>query len=88
MEPIEASVGYKLYTKVERVTEHVVKQWISGIGSEATFQSTSLGWFVTFEGSRESLFLGLEKPSLAKGDEVEIIIRKKAHAEALPTETN
>lgn len=83
MESIEAPVDYKLYTKVERVTEHVVKQWVSGIGSEATFQSVSVGWFVTFEGSRESLFLGIEKPSLAKGDEVEITIRKKAHADSI-----
>lgn len=38
----------------------------------------SLGWFVLFEGSYESLFVGHDEPKdLTPGTEVEIIIRPK-----------
>jgi hypothetical protein len=48
---------------------------------EVIFTHQTLGWFVRFEGSDESLFIGFEKPEdLAEGTEVDIlIIPKKPH---------
>lgn len=68
---------YLISTRVVSVTEHFVKNHISGAGADATFKSISIGYFAIFEGSHEAIFLGDEKPGLVAGDEVEILIRKK-----------
>ncbi len=45
---------------------------------EITSTVVSLGWFVLFEGSYESLFVGNDEPKdLTPGTEVDIIIRPK-----------
>jgi len=44
----------------------------------AVLTSQKIGWFVNFEGSYESLFVGSEKPKdLEPGTEVDIIIRPR-----------
>ena len=35
-----------------------------------------LGWFILMAGSRESLFVGEEKPEIEVGDQVEVVIQK------------
>ena len=40
------------------------------------FEVKDQGWFVLFDGSHESLFLGAEKPPLAISDCVRITIEK------------
>ena len=45
---------------------------------EITSTVVSLGWFVNFDGSYESLFVGNDEPKdLTPGTEVDIIIRPK-----------
>lgn len=39
-------------------------------------EKKSIGWFIWFEGSRERIFLGPEKPNLEIGDRVKISIEK------------
>lgn len=87
MEPTQGPLAFKLYTKVESVNEVVEKEYVSGSGADAVFNNVSRGWFVAFEGSHESLFLGMEKPGLVVGDEVEVNIRKKAHG-TIPQEAS
>jgi hypothetical protein len=40
-------------------------------------EAEDVGWFVCFEGSWERLFLGMDKPDLVKGQQVEITIQGK-----------
>jgi len=61
------------------IEEKFQRQYLSGVGSEATFTSVSIGWYGWFKGSHESLFLGMDKPLLAPGDQINITI-EKAHA--------
>lgn len=47
--------------------------------AELASDSVSLGWFVLFEGSWESIFLGFEEPKdLAVGQEVDILLCPKS----------
>lgn len=73
----EPELVYKVRTKVIELNEVFRKDYVSGHGPDAIFESVSRGWFVLLEGSYEALHLGFEKPNLAPGDEVEIIIRRR-----------
>ena len=68
---------YKIQTKVTRVERrsHVSRSWKQG--EEVVQEIEDLGWFVVLEGSRGALFLGMEKPNLSVGQEVDIIIRPR-----------
>lgn len=44
---------------------------------QAEFTRTPIGWFVNFEGSHESLYLGDTRPELSPGDPVSIVIEKR-----------
>ena len=50
---------------------------IDSVTKDGVPSLTDLGWFVLFAGSHERLYVGSENPGLAKGDEIEIVIRKK-----------
>lgn len=68
---------YKIRTKVQDLEEktRVVRADKNTVTGEVTFTSESIGWFVHFEGSRESLFVGIERPTdLDVGTEVFITI--------------
>lgn len=39
-------------------------------------RGASFGWFVRFEGSHESIHMGMEKPEFGKGDHVKITFEK------------
>lgn len=63
---------YKIYTTVKLVEfrEKVVRGRM--IGETAVLDKEPLGWYVHFEGSWESLYMGHEKPDFVKGQKVEI----------------
>ena len=67
---------YIFYSRVLKVEEHFVKLYRSGKGDEAIFEDASAGWYIHLRGSRESLFIGNEKPEIVAGDLVKIIIHK------------
>lgn len=56
---------------------------IKSVSKEGVPVVADLGWFVLFSGSHERLYVGSENPGLAKGDEVEIVIRKKPNAKPI-----
>lgn len=72
MEMSDLKINYNIFTKVLKVEEGFEKVYVSGSGESAVFTKRSLGWFVTFEGSYESLFFGDEKPRLSVGKNVKI----------------
>lgn len=78
MEPTEAKIAYLIVTKAISVTERFVRQHISGVGDQAKFQDTSLGWYLLMEGSYEALYLGNEKPPFVSGDPIRITIEKSS----------
>jgi hypothetical protein len=48
------------------------------IENEVIIEREDIGWFVTFENSHESLFMGMEEPKDLQPDtEVDIIIRPR-----------
>jgi len=72
---------YRIPTRVVKIEE---KEYVlagrKDEKGEPVFTKKTLGWFVHFEGSYESLFVGYEKPiDLDLGSEVDILIvpRKK-----------
>jgi hypothetical protein len=48
------------------------------------FELPNNGWFIHLEGSRESLFLGAEKPPFEVGDLIKISIEKVEPLNANP----
>ena len=76
MEPAEAQIRYCFEATVLTVKEHFRDRWKSGIGHDYITESISLGWFIHFEGSFESLHIGTEEPALKKGDRIKITLEK------------
>lgn len=77
MESAQGSVSFIIHTSVESIER---MDRISSVSKEGVPVMVDLGWFVLFQGSHERLYVGTENPGLAKGDEVEITIRKKTNA--------
>jgi hypothetical protein len=75
-EPVEPFIHQT--AKVMAVWEAKAQVWVGGVGPEAKFAEQSQGWFVLFSGSYEALYAGPTKPTITVGDEVEILICKKA----------
>lgn len=68
------SVRYKIKScvkSIEQITRVVGARMVNG---QAVQETEDLGWFVCFEGSWERLHLGWERPTLTKGQQVEITI--------------
>lgn len=68
----ELKINYSIFTKVVKVEEAKQRVHLSGSGDAATFTTISLGWFVTFEGSYESLYFGETRPKFTVGKNVKI----------------
>ena len=58
----------KFTAKVVKIEEKFEKTHIRGVGPDAEFKDVSLGWFVSFQGSYESIHVGFEKPTTKFGD--------------------
>lgn len=56
--------------KGHRVDEHGQKFPVWEVPRE------SIGWFVSMEGSRESLFVGTDRPDLEAGHTLEVTLRR------------
>lgn len=79
---IPIKINYIIYSKVASVREEFAP--IREIGNEqgelVKVKGPSLGWFVAFEGSREALHFGYEKPPIEVGEEFKITFEKVHHA--------
>ena len=58
----------KFTAKITRIEEKFDKQHVKGVGPDALFVTVSQGWFVSFEGSYEAIFIGMDKPTAMVGD--------------------
>ena len=71
----------KLKTRVEKIEEHHQKlNWRKGPMGAEYDQGPSLGFYVQFEGSSESIHLFDEKPPWVEGDEITITFERTADA--------
>lgn len=77
MEPVKTPVTYTIEAKALKVEECFETLRVDKIGDEVMTQKQSLGWFVHFQGSHESIFFGDEKPDFAVDDIVVITFRRK-----------
>lgn len=77
MEPTQTTIIYRINTTVRGVSQRTEAVYVTGQGKEAVFSEVVKGWYVHFDGSRESIYLGMEKPDLEIGSEVEITIKRR-----------
>ena len=73
-----AKIHYVVPTKVKKLEERkaITRSYLKD--DKPVFEEHSIGWWISFEGSRESLYMGSTKPEgLEPGTEIEIIIRPK-----------
>lgn len=94
-DPDEPDPIARFYTRVRHKEEKFDHVWKSGHATgmapaqDAEFNRVSLGWFVTFEGSFESLYFGKKEPDLKIGDSIEVSFRKKSpNDQSQPTSQN
>jgi hypothetical protein len=72
MEPTQVPLKtiYVIYAKVQKLEEKFDMLFNQSTGK--TENGASLGWYVQFEGSTESIYLSHDKPVWAVGDTVKI----------------
>ncbi len=56
-------IQYTIQAKIKRIWQHHDKKYVAGFGPDTVFDETDAGWFVSFEGSGEALFLGATPPT-------------------------
>lgn len=71
-------INYVVFATVKSVHEGTEVIGVGFDGARASYARRSLGWFVNFEHSHESLYFGDEKPLLAAGDRVKITFQRLA----------
>lgn len=70
---------YATHTRVASVEERIQILRAHKQGDDVVVEKANLGWFVRFEGSWESIFLGDTKPAFVVGDRVKISFEKVTH---------
>ena len=74
-------MAYKIPTTVKNLENKklVTLSYIHPVTQKLSCVRRDMGWFVHFEGSYESLFVGFDRPlDLEPGTDVEIIIQPKS----------
>jgi len=68
-------------TKIEKIEEHFHKtNWRKDAEGQPTYDQKSIGFYIQFEGSSESIHLFDEKPPWVEGDEITITFERTADA--------
>jgi hypothetical protein len=67
---------YVIHSEVERVEQVFETVNAHKVNDEIVTEKVNRGWFVHFEGSRELIFFGMEKPQLYKGDKIKITFER------------
>lgn len=70
----------RFHTRVISIQEHSHSKWVSGAGSNAVFETVSLGWFLLLEGSYEAIYAGGVRPNLNIGDPIVVDIYRDEKA--------
>jgi len=77
MEPVKVT----LKTKIEKIEEKFHQfNWRHDEQGQTTYDRLSLGWYIQFEGSSESLHLFDTKPPWQVGDDVTITFERVNNA--------
>jgi hypothetical protein len=80
--PAKTTTIYSFKTKITSVKQHYEpKNWRVEIenGEKKTIcDNVSSGWYITLDGSRESIYLGNDKPDITEGQEVKVSIIPEA----------
>lgn len=76
MEPVKTPITYTIEAKALKVEECFETLRVDKVGDEVMTQKQSLGWFVHFQGSHESIFFGDAKPDFNAGDIVKISFQR------------
>lgn len=77
MESPKTKIRWTLWMEVNKVWLRTDKVWVSGFGKDAVFKDKSIGHYVNFKHSSESIFFGVEKPELSPGDKVRVTFEKE-----------
>jgi len=87
MESAQEKVEFKyiIHSEVERVEQVFETVNAHKEGDEVVTEKVNRGWFVHFEGSRELIFFGMEKPQLDRGDKIKITFERMPNALTTPT---
>lgn len=72
MEPTQAKIIYRLFTTVQKVEE----KFTHVFDGKHLERSDSIGWYIQFTGSNESIHFGEDKPEWKVGDRIEITFRR------------
>lgn len=76
MEPIESSVAYVVHTTVLEVLKRTERIHKGGIGDQALFEESLVGWDIVLN-YFGVLRLNLEEPPFKPGDLIKITIAKR-----------
>lgn len=71
------NLAYTIMTTCISLEERFGRHYVSGVGNDAIFEKVSLGWYAIFDGSRESLYFGTEKPWFDKGDKIKVTFQRQ-----------
>jgi hypothetical protein len=71
---LKQEVSYRIKTKVKKVYQEEVRSNWRKTGEKTECDTKYGGWYVSLEGSYESLYLGDEKPVFEPGMDVYITI--------------
>ncbi len=72
----EPRIIYVIFAKVQKLAEKFDMLFNQSTGK--TERGESLGWYVQFEGSTESIYLSHDKPAWAVGDTVKISFERQS----------
>lgn len=63
-------------SRVIKIEKRITHVWVTGIGENAVFRENDHGYYMTLEGSHESIHVGFTNPSLKAGDKIKITFEK------------
>lgn len=61
--------------RITAVTERFQRTFVRGVGNDAEFTQTSLGWWITVD-HHYSIFAGDSRPDFAEGDHIHLHLKK------------
>jgi len=65
-----------VHSTVVSIFKRIDRQWVSGVGPNATFKEIELGFYLHLQGSHEAIYVGFERPEFDVGDKIKITIER------------
>ena len=64
------------YSRIVKIEKRIASEWISGVGDNAKFREIDRGYFMTLEGSHESIHIGFDDPMFKAGERIKITFER------------